>query len=226
LSYIARTLWYEAPRNGRERIEEHDLLGRRECLVVLGEPGMGKTRLLKSLAKTAGIASCTARQLINRADTRTLLGDAPLIFIDAVDEVATRQEGDAVDLVLQKLGALGYPRFVLSCRVADWWAATSVSAICEQYPAEPLQLHLEPLGREDQLANLSEHVGELRAAELIEHFETHGLDYLGNPQTLNLISRLPLDRPLPTSRCALFALSVEKLWVEHRDGCDRRELPR
>ena len=226
MTYVSRTLWHETHENGRERIREYELLGRPESLVVLGEPGMGKSSLLRTLGETVRVMPCTARQLINRPDPRTLLGDAPLILVDALDEVAATREGDAVDLVLRKLGALGYPRFVLSCRVADWQAATSVAAIHEQYPAEPLQLHLEPLGREDQLAILSEQVGAVRAEELIEHFESYGLDYLGNPQTLDLLARLPPDEPLPTSSGALFELAVEKLRVEHRDGIGRQELPR
>jgi MoxR-like ATPase len=94
LSYVPRTLWRETPDGRRERIGEEDLLGLGECLVVLGEPGMGKTRLLRRLADTAGIAACTARQLINRADRFTLLGSGRLIVIDALDEVAARQDVD------------------------------------------------------------------------------------------------------------------------------------
>ncbi|MCB1548574.1 MAG: hypothetical protein KDJ41_12175 [Hyphomicrobiaceae bacterium] len=226
MTYVSRTLWHETLENGRERIREDELSGRPESLVVLGEPGMGKSSLLSSLGEVMGVMPCTARQLINRPDPATLLGDAPLILVDALDEVAAAREGDTVDLVLRKLGALGYPRFVLSCRVADWQAATSVAAIHEQYSAEPLQLHLEPLCREDQLAILSEQVGAERATDLIEHFESYGLDYLGNPQTLDLLARLPSDELLPTSSGTLFELAVEKLRVEHRDGIGRQELSR
>jgi hypothetical protein len=226
LIYVRRTLWYVTHEGRHEQIVEDELLGRGECLVVLGEPGMGKSSLLRHLAATAGLETCTARQLINRSDPRTLLADGTLIVIDALDEVAAQRDGTAVDIVLQRLGTLGHPRFILSCRVADWQAATSVAAIREQYPAEPLQLHLEPLGREQQMAILADQVGdEPWAHELIEHFETHGLDFLGNPQTLDLVARLPRHEPLPMSRSALFDLAVEQLRVEHRDGRDRQELP-
>jgi hypothetical protein len=187
---------------------------------------MGKSELLRKLADVAGLPSCTARQLINRPDPRSLLGETRLIVIDALDEVAAKREGDAVDLVLQKLGALAYPRFILSCRVADWQAATSVAAIREQYSAPPLQLHLEPFGRDDQLTILKGKVGLERAEKLLEHFEAYGLDFLGNPQTLDLIARLPQHRPLPTSSGALFEQAIDTLRVEHQQGKGRHELAR
>ena len=100
-------------------LPQMDLVALGMPVVVLAEAGMGKSRLLEWLASQPGHAGCTARQLINRHDPRTLLGDAETLVIDALDEVASIRECDAVDLVLRKLGELGYPRFVLSCRVAD-----------------------------------------------------------------------------------------------------------
>lgn len=123
----------------------------------------------------------------------------------------SRGQGDAVDLVLQKLAALGYPRFILSCRVADWQAATSVQAIWEQYASPPLELHLEPFTRRQQQAFLADKIGSVRANALLEHFEAHNLDDLGNPKTLELIGELPAEQPLPATRQELFALATEQL---------------
>ncbi len=226
MSYVKRRLWHQSSKAERQDLGEDEILGRSEPVVILGEPGMGKSKLLENLARVAELPLITARQLINRPDPKSLTVGARLVIIDALDEVAARREGDAVDLVLQKLGALDYPRFILSCRVADWQAATSAAAIREQYLHAPLQLHLEPLGRADQLAVLAALVGGERAETLIEHFERSGLDFLGNPQTLDLIARLPVDRPLPSSRGALFDLAIEALRVEHRNAGGVAELAR
>ena len=109
LNILPRQLWYEI--DGRtETLEQGALLLRPELLVVLGEPGMGKSELLRWLGREPGCAFCTARQLINiRPDPRRLLGNAQALVIDALDEVSVCGQGDAVDLVLQKLGDLGYP---------------------------------------------------------------------------------------------------------------------
>ena len=64
-----------------------------------------------------------------------------------------------MDLVLRQLGRLGCPHFVLSCRVADWRSATGLEAIREQYPEEPLELHLEPFDDTDAATFLSASLG-------------------------------------------------------------------
>jgi hypothetical protein len=171
----------------------------------------------------AFLHSPTANQQIG---SKKIVGERSFIVIDALDEVAAKRDGDTVDLVLQKLGALSYPRFILSCRVADWRSATSVEAVREQDLDGPLQLHLDPLRRVDQLEILAAKLGEERAEVLVEHFERYGLDFLGNPQTLDMIARLPSDRSLPTSRGELFDQAIDVLRVEHRNDRGGAELAR
>ena len=223
---IERTLWYEA-QNGRAELPQGDLLKRTEPLVILGEAGMGKSHLLEWLATAPGYTRCTARQLINRHDPRTLLGDALVLVIDALDEVSTHKEGDAVDLVLRQLGKLGCPHFVLSCRVADWRSATGLEAIREQYPEEPLELHLEPFNDDDAVTFLSASFGAETAKAVVEHFNARGLNgLLGNPQTLELISRIAGTGNLPETRSELFERAIDVLRVEHRDAKAYGQLAR
>ena len=215
---INRTLWYEA-QDGRTELPQGNLAERSEPLVILGEAGMGKSHLLEWLATSPGYALCTARQLINRYDPKTLLGEAQVLMIDALDEVSTQKEGDAVDLVIKKLGELGCPRFVLSCRVADWRSATGLTAIREQYPEEPLELHLEPFDDDDATAFLSATLGDDTAKAVVDHFNALGLsDLLGNPQTLDMIASVAEKVELPETRSELFEQAIEVLRVEHKDS--------
>ncbi|WP_277980570.1 NACHT domain-containing protein [Sphingomonas phyllosphaerae] len=214
---IARTLYYREGRDVRI-VTQDDITAITGPTVILGEAGMGKTHLLQWLAEAPGHAWCTARQLINRADPRTLLGGAETLVIDALDEVSARREGDAVDLVLQRLDHLGQPRFILSCRVADWQSATSTAAIAEQYPDPPRELHLEPFSEEDAQTFLAERLGAERADEVVAHFAGHGLrGFLGNPQTLEMIERVAPAGDLPRTSSELFERTVEIVWKEHRD---------
>lgn len=206
-------------------MHQADLLTRTEPLVVLGEAGMGKSHLLEWIATSPGYAFCTARQLINRHDPRTLLGDAECLVIDALDEVSAAKDGDAVDLILRRLGGLGCPRFVLSCRVSDWRSATGTEAILEQYAKRPTELFLEPFTNGDAIAFLSATLGAEMATSVAQHFSSRGLDgLLGNPQTLGLIARTAASGRLPETRGELFRRAAELLRVEHRDSKPANQL--
>jgi len=216
-------LWY-VDNDGQHWLEQGDLLTRTEPLIVLGEPGMGKTELLKAIGSEHGNAFCRATQLINRPRPETLVGNAERLVVDALDEVAAQSQGDAVDLVLQKLGQLDYPPFVLSCRLAEWRSATASSAIAEQYESTPLEVHLEPLTRDEQLRLLTELTGEAeRARVLRDHFAAFGPEFLGNPQTLELIAALPAHS-LPSTTVELFEQAIETLRKERNPV--KEPLPR
>jgi hypothetical protein len=220
---IKRTLWCET-NDSRIILPQDDLLKRTESLVILGEAGMGKSHLLDWLAASPNYSHCTARQLINRHDPNTLLGDAQILVIDALDEVSSQKDGDGVDLVLRQLGKLGYPRFILACRVADWRSATGVEAIREQYSEKPLELHIDPFTDDDASAFLSATLGLAAAKGVIEHFNARGLNgLLGNPQTLELIARVAGSGTLPETRSELFERAIEVLRVEHRDTKTRSQ---
>ena len=220
---IKRTLWCET-NDSRIILPQDDLLKRTESLVILGEAGMGKSHLLKWLVASPGYSHCTARQLINRHDPTTLLCDAQILVIDALDEVSSQRDGDGVDLVLRQLGKLGYPRFILACRVADWRSATGVEAIHEQYSEKPLELHINPFNDDDTSAFLSATLGSEAANGVIEHFNARGLNgLLGNPQTLELIARVAGLGTLPETRSELFERAIEVLRVEHRDTTAGRQ---
>lgn len=226
LPSVMRTLWYESS-DGRTHISQADVLAKEEPVVILGEAGMGKSHLLKWLADHPGYAFCTARQLINRRDPQTLLGTAQTIVIDALDEVSSQRDGDAVDLVLRRLGDLEYPRFILSCRVADWRGATSLEAIQEQYPKITLEMHLNAFDKDDSERFLSASVGLEAAQSIIEHFNFRHLEgLLGNPQTLELIARIASSKKLPETTGELFKQAIEILRIEHRNSNAQNQLPR
>lgn len=214
---IDRKLWHMTD-DGRVEISQAVLPERTEPLVILGEAGMGKSYLLDWFATLSGYKLCTARQLINRFDPKSLLGDAKVLVIDGLDEVSSQKEGDAVDLVLRQLGVLGYPQFVISCRISDWRSATGCEAIQGQYFNKPLELHLEPFTDSDAMAFLAETLGSISAEIVVNHFNDRGLNgLLGNPQTLKMIASVAVEGNLPETRGELFARAIEDLRKEHND---------
>lgn len=214
---LHRTMWFQ---DGRERrvVSQAFLTADPRSFVVLGEAGMGKSTLLRQLEGREGYLVCTARALVNAPDALDRFGGARTLVVDALDEVSAQRDGDAVDLVVRKLGELGYPRFILSCRVADWRSATGLQGLSDLYGEGPVELYLEPLDREDAVAVLSEALGESRAEDAASSLEDQGLAGLwSNPQTLNLIRQVLGRGELPRSRGDLFATAVNLLRKEHRD---------
>ena len=214
---LPRKLWYADVRE-HICVDQSFLQTDQRPLVVLGEAGMGKSTLLAQLAEVEGYAFCTARKLINSPDPVNLLGDAKTLVIDALDEVSAQRDGDSVDLVMRRLGVLGYPRFILSCRVADWRSATGLQGIADLYDRAPLELHLEPLDRADAIAFLAETLGDMRAEAAIGHLESRGLSGLwANPQTLELVGKVASQDRLPSSKGDLFTEATKLLRAEHRE---------
>lgn len=221
---IKRNFWYKEKDDYFQVIQD-DLPTINKSLVVLGEAGMGKSCLLEWLGSLDNFAYCTARQLLYRHKPNSLLNNKKVLVIDALDELSSSKDGEGIDLVLQKLGELDYPQFVLSCRVADWRSATGIVAIKEQYNIEPLELHLNPFSQSDMHDFLSEKIGNEQALNVVNHFVNLGLEgLLGNPQTLNLISEVARSTQLPETLTQLFDQAVNLLRIEHSEQKKERQL--
>ena len=214
---LRRKLWYQGRRE-LITVDQGFLSADPRSLIVLGEAGMGKSTLLQQLIGVDGFTVSTARKLINAPDPLALMGKATTLVIDALDEVSARLDGDAIDLVLHRLAGLALPRFILSCRVADWRKATALQGITDFYETAPLELHLDPLTREDATSYLTAMVGAEAADAAISHLEERGLGGLWrNPQTLNLVADALAKGTLPTSKGALFAEATKLMRSEHRE---------
>lgn len=223
---LPRKLWYQGSRE-RITVDQGFLISDPRSLIVLGEAGMGKSTLLQQLKNESGFTVCTARKLINSPDPLEVKGDATTLVIDALDEVSTRLDGDAVDLVLRRLAEMALPRFILSSRIADWRKATALQGINDFYEVAPLELHLEPLNREDAAKYLREKISPEAADSAISHLEEKGLGGLWrNPQTLKLIAEVVAAGTLPTSKGALFKAATKLMRSEHREEKSNTPLAR
>ncbi|WP_111637973.1 NACHT domain-containing protein [Marinomonas shanghaiensis] len=221
---IPRTFWYDT-EDKRLELYQAELLDREEPLIILGEAGMGKSHLLKQLAQSDTCVLCTAKRLIASQQPESIIGDATILVIDALDEVSAKNDGDALDKVLSKLELLGNPRFILSCRAAEWQNATGTSLIKEFYNTAPLALHIKSLQDPEILEYLGSNLDNERALFVLEHFKGLGLEeLLGNPQTLSMIEKISMDDHLPESKSEVYKLAVEKLATEHNDKKETGQL--
>lgn len=215
--FLARTLCYTDSTGESVKLRDVDLLKQVAPLIILGEPGMGKTALMRRLGTEDDVCFVSARKLLRETEPRQFVGNAKWLIIDALDEVSATNEGDAVDAILRQLSYAGRPGFVLSCRVADWRSSTAASGIEEDYGTKPIELHLEPFDRETAEAFLCHSLTAKQAKDVISHFADLGpIDLLGNPQTLIMLEAVAQNGDLPDTRGALYEHAVAELRREHR----------
>jgi hypothetical protein len=91
-------------------------------IVLLGDPGAGKTLTFREWATRRGGRYTTARAFFGQAGKQVR---RPL-FIDGLDEKrAGRSDHDTVDALVEKLFAVGPSKVRISCRVADLLGAVT-----------------------------------------------------------------------------------------------------
>jgi hypothetical protein len=217
-SFIPRRLTYEADGQ-THTVADAELLTadalHSHPLVVLGEAGSGKSRLLAERGK--GALLVRASQLI--ADPSLIPVGAALVLVDALDEVAAQADGDAIDKLLAVLRKVEGARFVIACRVADWRSETAKATIEAWVGAKPIELRIEPLSGADAERYLGTNcaLGDARATEIVRHYDERGLSgWLGNPQTLQMLGKVAQTAGLPENAAGLFEQFIDAAWNEHR----------
>lgn len=208
----------------RSEFDEGAIAQSSRSFVILGEPGLGKSEALKQIGALTGVKPVRAAVLSHSASPEQYVSDGT-ILVDAIDELVSRSDGDALERVFVKLQEAGPSRFVLTCRSREW---TAYSARGVDW-ANPEISQLEPLTIDDSLAILSDTFEIAEPREVTRHLDVFGLSELyKNPLTLRLIGAVAkVDASLPKSRGELFDRAVRLLWSEHderREGSDLGRL--
>jgi len=183
-------------------------------LVILGDPGLGKTKLTEALENALAAVRVTGGTFYRNEDpTRFAVAHGRPLIIDGLDEITSSSGSSAVDEVLKKLSRIGMPRFILSCRAADWQGSTDRYKIATDYGVEPTTLLLQQFSREDAITFLSAFDESIEAEDILDELTARDLGELyGNPLTLTLLAELSKDgQGLPESRADLFNRACELL---------------
>lgn len=189
-----------------------------DAYVLLGDPGAGKTTLFKQEADDSGGLYISARDFLtfNRDEWR-----GRTLFIDGLDETRAGKEDvrTPLDTIRGKLDQLGYPRFRLSCREADWLGGNDQSALntCA-LSGKVVVLHLNALTESDIAAILSND-NRIEDADVFmqkaKQYSMEGL--LHNPQTLDMLIAAVQGNNWPKSKLETYELACQKMAVEHSD---------
>jgi len=185
-------------------------------IVLLGDPGAGKTHLFNFFANQTGGKTLHARDFLN-LDPSTLSG-FQVLFIDALDEKrAGRGDQRTVDSIIRKLLIVKPGQLRIACRASDWLGAIDLAAFAPYFQANGghTVLSLAPMSEGEQQEVLRSR-GVANADAFLAEAKRRGLDeLLGNPQNLVMLADVVAQGAWPSSRFELFDKAVDVLLSEH-----------
>ncbi len=201
-----RLRWTNPETRETETIEESAIAAIAKPIVILGDPGLGKSVLTDKLGRQGANRYVRAGSFVrSKSPSRFLPQPGGRLIIDGLDEVASAALGGGVDIVLEQLSAIGNPPFILSSREADWRGASARIRIEDDYGEAVSVLHLEPFNGADADAFLRRFFPDVDAGAVLDHLATRGLEEIHrNPLTLHMIGEVArAETRLPDTRAEL-----------------------
>lgn len=158
-------------------------------LVLLGEPGMGKSETMKALAiKALGDQGkpITANDFIVLPAQEQ--ADAKPVFIDALDEARASGDTTVWRELRRTIAQSKLTRFAVACRVADWQTTDAQDLATVAQGKRVRVFALDPLTPEQRRTVLA-HEGIKNPDDFEQRAGALGFaDMLGNPQSLKLLA--------------------------------------
>jgi hypothetical protein len=207
---LSRRLRVRDDGTGKSREEDGTFaeFERAEAIVLLGDPGMGKTTFFRQASQ--GSYSTVRKFLIAPQAVTT-----GTVFLDALDEYRAATSGrDASADVATALCDLKKPKFRLSCRAADWFGSRDQDVIsAASASGRVVVLELLPLSLDEILNAVQAIVPD--PGLFISEAESAGLGkLLGNPQTLELLARAWGSGKKPQNKFEAYEIGVAELLKE------------
>ena len=158
--------------------------------VLLGEPGMGKSTEFDTATRGIDDRHCiSARRFIRSNLDRHPEWKTKTIFIDGLDEmrVGGGDPRGVLDKIIYGLGALGTPKFRLSCRSANWLGSGDRTELGTLLGTKDIPvLQLNPLCFDGVREIISQRGQD--ANTFIQRAHEYGMDaLLGNPRLLDFL---------------------------------------
>ncbi|MCQ8231507.1 NACHT domain-containing protein [Pectobacterium carotovorum] len=183
-------------------------------IILLGDPGAGKTHLFKQFAAFHGENYLTVRHFLSGVP----IDNQKALFIDALDEKrSSHNSSDVIDGIVQRLFSQTPQKVRISCRSQDWLGESDLSAFLPYFERTGgyVVLHLHQLSREEQTAILHAH-GIEHPEKFLEEAEKHSAyEFLHNPQNLLMLAEAVKEGNWPRTRSELFHSATQLLLTEH-----------
>ncbi|MDO6475547.1 ATP-binding protein [Alteromonas sp. 1_MG-2023] len=210
--YLPRTL-----SSNDETYTEAELLATSNFIVVLAEPGGGKTELMRSLAQKLGTSVVSATMFGYMGENEE---NAPLI-IDAFDELAKVDQTGIHKLLANARKAK--PTYVIISSRSSEWGNSSTIAFSDFLGIKPLVVRLCEFDESEQRAIFEEHTQSKDFVEFHAEVARFDLDaLLPNPQFLKLFADAYIESGGQFSdKRSIFSQAVDRLAKEVNSGISR-----
>lgn len=176
--YLPRTLL-----DDKQTYSEAQLLAGPRLIVVLAEPGGGKTSLMESLGRQLKTPVLTANRFIHTG----VVGKGPPLVIDAYDELA-KVDASGIDKLLAAALSAGPSKLLISSRSSEWDNSAN-RAFQDFFGETPLVVRLTEFAADEQKRIFENYV----PSEDFDAFQSEVARFnlealLPNPQFLKLFA--------------------------------------
>jgi hypothetical protein len=212
--YVSRRLIVSGNRLGKA-IQDTEAPNLGRVVVVVAEPGGGKTAFAKALTVNCQAQYFTASALASRGSGIEEVTGNDLIVVDGLDELAGRRSGEGFDRVLERLRETKCPKVLIACRAAEWEGARNKSLIKELYGEEPVQVQFAPFSSKELVTLVESFESDIDALAFLAEVERRDLEgMLGNPESLRLLLSTVRGGIWPSTRIDLFESATQNLTKE------------
>lgn len=183
-------------------------------IVLLGDPGAGKSHLFRHVADAEAATLVTARSFLNRP----VQAGIESLYIDALDEKRSgRGDHATIDAIVAKLFEAKPNKVRISCRVHDWLGDTDLVALRDYFDGHGglVVLTLDELTVDERNKIIAtQEFGDVDA--FIAEASSRKLEnLLINPQNLVMLCEVVRKKGWPATRTDLYASMTQILLAEH-----------